>query len=532
MGACFICDDTPTVHRTVVTSPTDQIREAGRRAGVERAKRSLAQFIQKAWHVLEPNTPLEWSWHIQCQADHIQWMLEQWMGRKENVCSDLIINVPPGSLKSLTLSVFAPAWMWLPCNAPHWSLMALSGSLDVVMRDARKMRRLITSDWYKESFNIPWQVSPDQNALTDFANTMGGVRHSQTSNSAVTGQRMDAVFNDDPNDVKDTSKLKLKQAQVSWKAAGNRLNDMRVAKRIIIQQRTHELDLSGIMLAQKAELEKTSNEKVTSIQHLCIPMEFTESKCACGSLCCDTTLGKNDPRKLDGEVLHPERNTPEVLKAEKLRLGSLGTAGQLMQRPTPEGGEMFKLEYWRYFDKLPVDRRGYPLWEMCLLSCDEQTKITGTSKTAHVVVASKGALRYIVDVVNRKMDILDSVADIQRLNEKWRHPLTGQPMINKFVIENKANGPAVMSMLSNKLPGMIDCNPDGDKESRARAMLPAVEAGNVLLWRDAPWIDEYKAQFAAFPNGAYDDIIDAVSQALLMMMTSSGLARTRMMCVD
>ena len=505
-GKCPVCPATPKPVAHDIIARAHEAR-------IEQSRRRLSHFVRNAWHVLEPSTPLEWSWHIETIADHVQWMLEQWMGRRPHTVTDLDINVPPGSMKSLIVNVFTNAWMWLPENAPDWQLMAMSGSFDVVKRDARKVRRLIKSSWYRESFNIKWELSADQDALTDFANTAGGIRHSQTTNSAVTGQRYHAIFNDDPNDVKDISDVKLAQVIASWEAAGNRINDMRKAVRIIIQQRTHERDLSGHVLKDRPK----------TTEHLCIPMEYTEAVCACGVKGCDTTLGINDPRTVIGEVLHTERNTPEVIVSEKLRLGSMGTAGQLNQRPAPEGGAMFKLADWRHYDELPRDRPGNLQTGQGVLSVDCTFGAGKPGKplrdrVAFVVVFPKGkATRFIDYAFAERMGIKETIRKIKEIYEMYTDPRTGGPMIGKVLIESKANGEAVIELLEDEIPGCVPFIPKGDKMSRANACLPTVEAGNIRIRKNAPWDEPFTSELAAFPTGANDDYVDAFTQAITEM---------------
>jgi len=487
------------------------------------SKRKLRHFIKYAWHVLEPDVDLEWHWHIESVADHVQWMLEQWMKRRSHVADNMVINVPPGSMKSLITNVFAPAWMWLPTNAPHWSPLCISGADSIATRDAGKMRDLIRSNWYVENFlrrpngELHWSLRTDSNSEKSFKNTRNGWRKSQTQSAKITGDRFDTIILDDPNDIKDISAVKLKHVERTWFAAGNRLKDMRRACRIVIQQRTHEQDLTGVILEQGGKTE-----------HLCIPMEYSEAKCACGKIGCDTTLGKADPRK-EGDVLHPERNTTEVMIAEKLRLGPLGVAGQFQQRPSPLEGGMFKRKFWGVYDDLPTAKIVGSTLDTLILSCDLQFKKAGSSRTCLMVIGGKGAVRYVDHVVAEKMDITETVAAIREIYEKYT--IDGRAMIREILIEDKANGPAVMTTLSGELPGMITVNPAADKVSRANAIHPAAAAGNVLLKRDAPWMEEFKHELGVFPNGKYDDIVDALTQALDHMSDSVGLHATRAACV-
>lgn len=558
LGRCVLCDTQAPVFAPNVTGAIhagalprldfEELAANAEAASVELSKRKLSEFVRHAWHVLEPNTPLEWSWHIESIADHVQWMLEQWMGRREHTVENMVVNVPPGSMKSLILSVFAPAWMWLEENDPSWKCMVLSGAHNVVKRDARKMRTLIKSKWYRETFNIQWDIDPEHDALTDFSNTAGGIRHSQTQNSAITGERYDSIFLDDPNDVKDISKVKLDQVKATWLAAGNRLNDMRRAIRIVIQQRTHEGDLTGIIM-NEAHKKRGTGAKETD--HLCIPMEYLPPgamdddgkplKCACKKENCDTTLGKNDPRTEFGEILHPERNTPAVISGEKIRLGPLGTAGQLNQRPSPLEGGMFKRSYWGSFDALPRNQNTKQLLtDQIVMSVDSTFggvdartgAAKGSSRVAIVVVAGKGATRYVMDCVYGKFSTPETKAHIKRLYDKWKDPHTGEHMIKKTIIENKGNGPTILAELGSDIPGMIEENPITDKMSRANAVHPQIAAHNVKILRDAIWEEEFKNELGVFPNGKYDDIVDALTQALINMGVSSGLARTLLLCAE
>ena len=542
-GLCVLCD--PVLPAPVRHAEIDYERLSinARAAGLELSRRHLSHFVRNAWHVLEPTVRLEWSWHIESICDHVQWMLEQWMGRRPHEVENMIINVPPGSMKSLILNTFAHAWMWLPNNQPAWQMLSISASDSVVTEFADKARDLLKSDWYRESFlNDPdapgyWEIRSDRDATKNFKNTLGGWRKSQTQAAKVTGDRFDAIFFDDPNDIKDISKPKLQQVKLAWLATGNRLRDMRKAIRIGIQQRVCEGDLTGIVLDER---EKKKGTIAKRTEHLCIPMEYTTAKCACGEENCDTTLGKNDPRTTEGEILHPERNPPEVIAAEKIRLGSLGTAGQLNQRPAPLEGGMFKRSFWGTYDELPRDRRGYLLTEEIAMSVDstfggvsaKTGAAQGSSRVCIIVAAKYGSRRYIMEVIAKKMSYPETKREILRLYNKWVDPMTGDHMIRKTVIENKANGPALLADLGNDIPGMIADSPITDKMSRANTVHPQCEAGNVLLCRDMPWVEEFKHELGVFPNGKFDDIVDALTQILIVWQQATGLARTLALCVD
>jgi hypothetical protein len=151
----------------------------------EAARRSLYEFIKQGWHVLEPSTPYVDGWHVRVIANEIQRTLQTWRnalaaikGRDPNSGDiidgtkpeerQLLVNVPPGTMKSLIVSVFAPCWMWL--HAPEWRAIFASTSQDVVVRDSMKRRDLMKSDWYQQTFRPQWKFSTDQDAKLNYKN--------------------------------------------------------------------------------------------------------------------------------------------------------------------------------------------------------------------------------------------------------------------------------------------------------------------------------------------------------------------------
>lgn len=512
---CPVCDiagiPEPEAEAVATIGPDQlaQIKAAGEAATKELAERSLYHFLLRGWHVIEPDVPLETHWHIRSICDHVQWMFEQWAGVVPSKTQNLAINVPPGSLKSRIISVYGPAWAWL--HWPRMSFLCLSGTKEVALRDADYVRDIITSDWYRGTFGVEWEIDTAQDARGLFATTAGGLRQSQGITAKVTGVRRDVLILDDPNDAKDISEVKLAQVETAWIAARNRLNDLRVGRRILVQQRIHERDLTGYVIKNELDWE-----------HLVIPLHTPNpqdedgrtTKCGCGKpTICDTSLGSQDPRKNPGDVLHPERWTPEVIEAEEKALGSLGSAGQLEQRPAPEGGAMFLLKHWRRYDELPREENRQLLTvSPGILSVDCDFKKGGTSRVGMVLGFPKEANLFIEWTFAESLGFTGTVEKIQWAWEHFVDWKTGQRMIGKILIENKANGEAVADYLGAKIPGIVLVQPKGDKMSRANAALPRVEAGNVRLKKNAPWDEEFTSELAQFPNGTYDDLVDAFTQ--------------------
>jgi len=296
-------------------SPTDIIafqREIG--------KRSFKHFVQMAWHVLEPATPLKWGWAMEAICDHLQAVSEGKFNR-------LLINVPPAMSKSILTGVMWCAWDWI--NNPWRRFLSASHEMGLSTRDSMKCRRLIESQWYQQRW--PCVLTSDQNAKTHFENLDTGFRQAAPFTS-LTGKRGDILNIDDPIAVFDgNSEAALKECELVWnETVPTRLNSKESAL-VVTMQRVNEKDVSGIILA-----------KGLNYVHLCLPMEFeVERRCV--------TPIFTDPRTVEGELLFPDRfGAPEVAELKK-SLGEYGSAGQLQQRPSPRGGGIFRSAWWQYW---------------------------------------------------------------------------------------------------------------------------------------------------------------------------------------
>lgn len=489
---------------------------------------SLSRFVKGAWHILESDTPLQWNWHLDAICDHVQALVEDAPGTpgSPGTPQDLLINVPPGTMKSMVVSVMLPAWRWL--TVPSWRAIYASGSPSIVTRDSMKCRSIVQSDWYNQTFKPKWKISSDQNEKQHFANTAGGFRKGLAAGASVTGERADFLGIDDPNDAKEVhSKAHRTTINENWwsNAFHNRIADPAKSKRCIVMQRLHEEDLAGYVL---------SREKGWA--HLCLPME-------CEGPTEPTWLGWRDPRKT-GELLFPMRFGPDYLVSERASLGSSGYAGQMQQRPVAAGGNKFQRTWWRFwatdgavrtrpagttqvapvlFSAAVNNQKGSYLWDELIGSFDCTFKDTdGTDYVVGVVVARRGAQRFVMAMYRKRASFTETVRMVRQMHTDW-------PMINEILIEDKANGPAVINALEREVAGLIPVNPEGGKEARAATMEPKVEAGNWLLPEGAEWLGELVDEFASFPLGKHDDIVDACSQVEVRFSQDTDESRARLL---
>lgn len=516
-----------------------EIQEEKRRRLASRCRGSLAAFIRESWHVLEPTAPLTWNWHIDAVADHLQAVFEDWMEvqrwlkrqadaekkgepfdepQPEQRIQNLLINIPPGTAKSRIVSVCFPAWAWL--HWPSFRALFLSANPRVALRDSMFCRDIIESKWYQETFQPDWELRDDQKAKGCYWNTAGGIRSAFGILARITGDRGDALIIDDPHDASEVKSDLLRIAVLEkWSTAiRNRVNDLRTCFRIGIMQRVHEDDWSGHVL------------KVDKFAHLCLPMEYEPQRLDAekDGIPRVTPIGWSDPRTEPGELLFPQRFPQEVLNTEKTALGSAGYAGQHQQRPSPATGEIFQKHWWRFWQhpgqnlppvKLtlpdgkiqevrPID---LPRLEMELQSWDMSFK--GTNASDYVCGqhwGRAGANRFLLDQVLERMGFSATCDAVKAFSAKHPGALTK-------LVEDKANGPAVIDSLHSQIPGLIAVDPEGGKEARAWAVSPLVESGNVYLPHpiNAPWVWLLIDKCTAFPRVTNDDEVDALTQALL-----------------
>ncbi len=244
-----------------------------------------------------------------------------------------------------------------------------------------------------------------------------------------------------------------------------------------------------------------------------------------------------DPR-LPGEVLWPQRWDAKEMRRKRAVVGERDWASLYQQRPSPDEGEIFKRHHWRYWQpkgaNLPpvtvtmadssviqVEAVELPArFDEMLQSWDCTFKDTATSDfVAGQVLGRLGADKFLLDYICERLGIVATMDAILAWRIKW-------PKAIAILIEDKANGPAVIQMLHNKIAGLIAVEPKGGKESRAYAAAPEVESGNVYLPHPliAPWVERFIGSAASFPNGAHDDDVDAFTQAIIRWQEAGQVA--------
>ena len=442
-------------------------------------KGGLKKFIELAWHEIEPGKTFIPGWHIDAICEHLEAISKGKLTR-------LVINIPPCCMKSLTACVFWPAWVWTFKPETKWIYASYSMALS--RRDNLRMRRLIESEWYRSRFGDAFRPLDDNWGTAKFVNDRAGFRLCTSVDGTVTGEHADIQVCDDPIKPQDISKTSLTKCLEWWnETMSSRLVDFDKSARVIIMQRLHVNDLAGEML------------RSGGYEHLCLPMEF-ENRFAC-----KTSIGFKDPRSKEYELLWPARCSSDAVSEIKKGIGTeRGVAAQLQQHPVPHSGAIFKKDAIKYYSESLRTPTIITSWDCTF-------KETGSSYVVGQVwgVTHDSEYYVLLDQIRARMSFSETLSAIRNFAFKYPHSMA-------HIIEEKANGSAIIDMLRDEIPSLKPVLPEGGKEARAHAVEGLWTAGRVLLPEPsvAPWVNDFVQEVLEFPSSINDDQVDAMTQAL------------------
>jgi predicted phage terminase large subunit-like protein len=471
----------------------------------EKGRRSLAWFVREAWPLVE-KTPYSHNWHIDTICAHLEAVVR-------GEIRQLVINVPPGSGKSLLVSVFWNAWLWIV--APEKAMLYTSYDGSLTNRQAGYVRDILQSQWFQDRWGATSPVAgrrkirldPNE-AQGDFNvyvkepgkdwEASGGWRFSTSVNGKSTGRHPDIKVIDDPTKPKEATKENLAAAKIWWQnTMRSRARDPGTVATVLIMQRLDEDDLAGYFLTGPGAAQWV---------HVKIPLEYEPGSAFA------TPWGK-DPRTKEKESFWANRFTPDVIQGIKADTPDVATwSSQWQQDPNPGTGIIFLAEYLAHeYDPWDLPTEGEDVLSWDFTFTDEST----SDWVVGQMWRKSGPLLYLVDQVRDQLGFLDSLQKFEDFCTKW-------PSAQAKLIEHKANGVAIFNTVSQKHAGCIKVNPGRDsKATRARSQLPVWAAGNVRLPRPqhAPWVLEYRREHIKFPKGKKDDQVDTTTQALIWYST-------------
>jgi predicted phage terminase large subunit-like protein len=457
---------------------------------------SLHEFVRQAWHILEPSTPLIDNWHIATICGYMEAFFHKKITR-------LIINVPPGTMKSLIVSVFYPAWAW--AKRPDYRFLGVANGEDLSTRDSQRHKWLVESDWYQARW--PLDMKKDQQGKGLFGNCKGGFRQAVGITGKITGKRGDDMLIDDPHNAKGvlSDKIRLSELETYDQELSSRLNNQETGGIALIMQRLHTDDMTGHFL------KKTAKKFI----HLVIPMEYEgDPRFDAGK-----DIGRpelNDPRTQRGELLCPKLFSTESVASLKEDLGDYGTAGQLQQRPTPKGGGIIKKVWWRQWEKgkpLPFCKHIFASYDTAYSERDRKNAAYSARTTWGIFEDEETGRDALILLAawHDRVGYPDLKKEAKRHHREFN--------LDTSVIERKASGKSILQDLKRIRVPCRGFMPDkfGDKEERASLASPFFESGLVFYPAERQWAKDLIDYVAAFPNGAPPsaDYTDTVTQAVL-----------------
>jgi predicted phage terminase large subunit-like protein len=503
------------------------------------AEDDLLAFVKMFWHAVEPAAIFQDGWVLEAMCDFL-------MSVTDGENNRAMLNVPPGSMKSLLLNVFFPAWEWGPRNMPHMRYISVSYSSTLTERDNGRMLRILTDPIYKKCWP---HVVMTKEGVGKIENTKTGWKLATSVNGTMTGQRGNRVLLDDANNPMDVESADVRGATNRFlrEVMPDRLNNLEEDAIVSIQQRTHEEDATG-----------TLAKYGTGYVWMMIPMEFDPLRTAPVVLARDDegnpTDVWHDPRGLDddgeplsgmfedargnialrpgspmalaeGELMWPNRFSADAMAEQRKAKGPYAYAGQYQQMPTQRGGAIIQRDWWQVWSS-PT----FPDFGTVIASLD--TALEEKTESDYNAIIGLGAF----PSENGNLQLMLRLGDKKRCKlaelVKWVAEHCYKIKADYLLIEHKTRGRDVFDEIqriyANAPWQTILLLPQGDKVSRLNAVAnlfsgdmrkdPAtgidVYEGGIIFAPETDWADEVINETATFPKGAHDDLVDALSQAV------------------
>jgi len=441
---------------------------------------SFLHFVKAAWNIVEPGRPFISNWHIESICDHLEAV-----ARGEIL--NLVINVPPGTCKSMLVSTMWPVWLWI--KDARKRIISISHNDSLPIRDARKARKIIESEWFRTRWGDKITFSHDQNQKKKYENTEGGYRQSFGITAGITGEKADITIIDDPHDAK-TAMFSNVERQSVINAFDLGISTRGIddnAAIVIIMQRLHEDDLSGHVL------------KEDGWEHLMFPMEYEPDRK------CSTCLRVQDIRTEEGELLWPEYHGKEKVEKKKKRLRPVGVAGQFQQRPAPADGGIVNINWFKRFREIPAKhlrKETIQVWD----TAQKADEIQNDPSVCGTWVRTDTGY-YLIDVFRKWLTQPQLERAFVDLYNKYKP--------HRVIVEDKSSGSGLIQHAKEEttIP-VLAFEPEHDKVTRLSVESGTIEAGNVFIPEEASWVFDFLQEVQNFPNGTHDDQCDLLSMAL------------------
>lgn len=463
-------------------------------------RENLYAYTMKSFSIIEPATPFEDNWHIGCVSEHLQAVYD-------GELQDLIINIPPRTLKSVHVAQIYPSWVI--GKQPSHQFIGAAYAHSLAERNVMKARQIIQSDWYRECFPAV-EISRDNNQKDYFTTTENGQYKGTGIGGTITGYGAQTLVVDDPINPKeamsDTIRLNaINEIRSTLFSRFNRYSDRRF---IMIMQRLHEADPTGDLLSDGGYY----HLKLPAIAPKHYVIEFR---------------GKTWEQE-EGEYLSP-RLDKDALDKLRIDMGEYNFVGQYLQEPVPLGGGEFKHEWIQYYPQGSIKPREMNVFILCDPAGGDEInkrKRKNSDWTAMMVVGlAKDNNYYLLDIIRDRLNPTERVDTLFILHRKW-NALCGKPpkvgyekygmMTDTHYIKDKMVRDAYHFPLIELGGGM-------QKEERIRRLIPDMQMGRWYFLNSLIYIDVEGRQFDLvkelvdsempnFPRARFDDMLDALSR--------------------
>lgn len=455
-------------------------------------EKSYYHFLREAWPIIDPSVDFSPNWHIQAICEHLEAVSRGEILR-------LVINVPPRHCKSITSNVGFLPWLWT--HAPGTKLMTITCEHTLASRDAVASRRVVRSDWYRSMWPSV-QLFEDANQIANFVNNQGGRRFATTVGGSVIGQGADIIIGDDLHKIQEIHNDRARQEAVDFwlTTAPGRLDNKITGRMVLIMQRLHQADVAAESLKQGGWV------------HLNLPAEYEpDNKCF-------TVIGFDDPRKVEGELLWPAKMGAKEI--EKLKLAMKTEYwGQYQQRPVPKGGQLFKRNWFRYWESdgdIFVLKHGEREVRVAKKDCfifgvldpadsDDDRSAEACYSVCQVWARTPHHDLLLLDQYRKKVSIPTLGNELPKFLA--RH----QPAF--VCVEKNGVGRHAIKDLQSRGIAVKPLNASKGKEERSEAAQTRMQSGQVFHPAGASFLFEYEEELEHFPKSEFFDQVDCLSHA-------------------
>jgi predicted phage terminase large subunit-like protein len=454
-------------------------------------RRNFFEFFKAATKVMYPSVAWDYNWHFSYIADLLQSEVQR-INDKLPKDKDFIVNLPFRSGKSILISIIFPVWCWI--KNPALNIITVSATDFLAQKFSHQSLILIQSEWFKLHFGHIVQIREDAKAKGNYMTTSGGRRESFGINSGIIGSGCDIMLLDDIQSPDNVTVTGLKNTIESYvDVIYSRLNDPNISIRIILQQRVHENDISGYLV-------RTAPQKY---HHICVPAILTQDIHPAG-------LAINYQDKL----FWKNRFSQKVMDDFKATMRPAPYAGQLLQRPTPEEGDLIKRD-WFLFKKLSEVLPLNLQWNLVL---DTATSDKAKNDPSGFMLCARHGNSLVIRKCARKwLQFNELLTEIK----EWKKIYS----IHKIYCEEKSSGIQIIQELKRATNwNVLNLKDNGkDKIQRVMAIQPTLESKRVILVEDDTWNETFLSECAAFPFGVHDDLVDCLSYATSEFLLQSGV---------